>query len=342
MIQPFKIMGFNAWTRGLCLMGGLLLFGLAYFAWIFWFLPYGSPPFPRQVEIPAGRSVREVAALLEREGLVLNARAFMALAAIRGEAHRIRAGIYRLEAPGSAAGLLGRLVRGDVEFYRITIPEGWNLAQVAERLDVVGLAQRESFLEKARDAAWASELLGFQVNSLEGFLFPDTYLFPPGVGEQHILRSMVRRFQKSLDPEFHARLLELGWSVVQAVTLASLIEKETCAPQERALVSGVFHKRLQMGMRLESDPSVIYGLEGFNGNLRKSDLLVPHPYNTYLFPGLPAGPICNPGQESIRAALFPAETDYLFFVSRKDGTHHFSRTLGEHIRAVARYQKGRP
>ncbi len=320
----------------------LIMLGAAYLAWVFWLLPYGASQFPRQLEIPSGKTLQEIGFMLEREGLVVNSHAFVALAALRGETHRIRAGIYRLEAPLSCLSLLERLAVGPVELYRVTIPEGWNLLQVAEKLAGMGLVDVMGFLSKARDPVWASGLLGFNAASLEGFLFPDTYLFPPGTTEQTILHTMVKRFQRAFPAEFHSRLLELGWDVLQAVTLASLIEKETCAPEERALVSGVFHKRLRMGMKLESDPSVIYGLDNFKGELRKSHLLMAHPYNTYFFQGLPPGPICNPGQESLRAALFPAQTDYLFFVSKNDGTHHFSRTLGEHLRAVARYQKARP
>ncbi|MEJ5376792.1 MAG: endolytic transglycosylase MltG [bacterium] len=342
MIRKFSCPRIPSCMRNLALAGLVVVMGLAYLAWIFWLLPCATSSFPRQLEVPSGKSLQEIGSLLEREGVVTNAWAFVALAVLRGEAQRIRAGIYRLEAPTCALDLLDRLVNGRVELYRVTIPEGWNLAQVAEKLAAMGLVNPGTFLGRARDPAWASELLGFEVTSLEGFLFPDTYFFPPGTTEQNILHTMVKRFQKAFAPEFNSRLLDLGWNILEAVTLASLIEKETSAPDERPLVSGVFHKRLRMGMKLESDPSVIYGLDNYNGSLRKSDLLVPHPYNTYVFRGLPPGPICNPGQESIRAALFPANTDYLFFVSKKDGTHHFSRTIGEHVRAVARYQKIRP
>lgn len=342
MIRNFLTGKPSHWIRKAALVAVLAALGMTYVGWVFWLLPYGVPPFPRQLEIPSGKTLQEIGRLLENEGLVVNAQAFVALATLKGEAHRIRAGIYRLEAPCSTLDLLERLVGGRVELYRVTIPEGWNLVQVAQRLGGMGLVDPEGFLSKATDPVLASQLLGFKAPSLEGFLFPDTYLFPPRTTEQSILQAMVRRFEKAFSAELHSRLLELGWDLLQAVTLASLIEKETSAPEERALVSGVFHKRLRMGMKLESDPSVIYGLDKFNGDLRKSHLLVPHPYNTYVFSGLPPGPICSPGREALRAALFPAETDYLFFVSRNDGTHHFSRTLGEHLRAVSRYQKARP
>lgn len=318
------------------------LLGLAaigYSAWVFWLVPYGSQPFPRQVEIPLGKSVRDAAFILEQQGLVLNARAFLALAYIHGGLSRVKAGIYRVERPSSALELLRKLAGGDVELQRVTVPEGWDLARLADRLGTLGLADPQNFLKLARDPRWASELTGFRVPSLEGFLFPDTYLFPPGVAEAAIQRAMVRRFHQAFDAQLLSRAWEMGWSMLEVVTLASLIEKETSTPHERALISAVFHKRLKLGMRLESDPSVIYGLEGFNGDLRRQDLSVPHAYNTYVFPGLPPGPICSPGQAAIEAALFPAQMDYLYFVSRNDGTHHFSHTLREHLQAVARYQK---
>jgi UPF0755 protein len=151
---------------------------------------------------------------------------------------------------------------------------------------------------------------------------------------------MVKRFQQAFDAMLRAKADEKGWSILQAVTMASLIEKETAVPSERPVISGVFHRRLKQGMRLETDPSVIYGLDRFNGDLRKADLTNPHPYNTYVIAGLPPGPICNPGYESLMAALFPADNGYLYFVSRNDGSHQFSKSFQEHLRAVARYQRG--
>jgi UPF0755 protein len=202
-----------------------------------------------------------------------------------------------------------------------------------------GLVDKAQFLAEARDPLRAEQLLGFTAPSLEGFLFPDTYHFPPGVTQDRILRTMVKRFQQAFDESLQARATEMGWSMLDVITLASLIEKETGLPEERALISGVFHLRLRLGMRLEADPSVIYGLEGFNGDLRRQDLAIPHPYNTYVITGLPPGPICNPGREALVAALFPSHKEYLFFVSRKDGSHHFSKSLQEHVRAVDRYHK---
>jgi UPF0755 protein len=318
---------------------GLLLAAPSGAAWFFVFQPFGTPPFPRQVEITPGMGWREVASRMEQEGLVRSRTALLALAVLRGGDARVRAGGYRIDGPMTPAALLDKLTRGEVLFHRITVPEGWTLAQVADRLAGDGLVDRTQFLRETRDPARVQELLGIAAPSLEGFLFPDTYHFPAKTPQERVIRTMTRRFQQAFDAALQARAEEMGWTVLQVVTLASLIEKETGLASERPLISGVFHLRLRIGMRLEADPSVIYGLEGFTGDLRRQDLANPHPYNTYVITGLPPGPICNPGADSLRAALFPAKGDYLYFVSRNDGSHHFSKTIQEHARAVARYQK---
>lgn len=334
----------NAWSRGLkyVAMGFLVMsFGIAYLAWVFWFLPYGVPPFPRKIEVPSGRSLRELGSSFHKEGVLLNPHALCLLAWLKGAHREVRAGIYRIEGPISASRLLDMLTKGEAESIRVTIPEGWTLTRIADRLGGSGVVNPGLFLKAAKDATLVSELLGFEAPSLEGFLFPDTYFFPPGAGELVVLRTMLKRFNQAFDHEMKTRARELGLSVVQAVTLASIIEKETASEEEKYLISGVFHKRLRLGMKLESDPTVIYGLEGFAGSLKRQDLLSPHPYNTYVHYGLPPGPICNPGEAALKAALFPRDTDYLYFVSRKDGTHEFSRTLNEHLQAVSRYQKSK-
>jgi UPF0755 protein len=175
---------------------------------------------------------------------------------------------------------------------------------------------------------------------LEGYLFPDTYQFGRGISPSLIIDAMVKRFWQMVGP-LTDRAKETGMTMQEIVTLASIVEKETGQPSERPLIASVFLNRLKSGMRLESDPTVIYGLENFDGNLRKKDLVQRSPYNTYVIHGLTPGPICNPGLESIKAVIFPAKTDYLYFVSKNDGSHHFSRTLSEHNQAVERYQKGK-
>ncbi len=314
---------------------------LGYLSWVLWFMPYGRPPFPREVEIPSGLTLNRTAHLLECKGLLMSRHAFVALAILRGDQGNVRAGGYRFEGPISPQGILDRITKGKPLLRRITVPEGFTLAQVAERLASEGLVDKSIFLEQSKDAGLIASLLGFEAASLEGFLFPDTYLFPPGEDERVILRIMVKRFHEVFEPFLQARTEQLGWTVLQAITLASIIEKETSLASERSLISGVFHRRLRLGMRLESDPSVIYGLENFDGDLRRKDLAVWHPYNTYLVYGLPPGPICNPGLKAIMAALFPSDHGYLYFVSKNDGSHTFSRTIEEHRQAVNRYQRKR-
>jgi UPF0755 protein len=224
--------------------------------------------------------------------------------------------------------------------YQIIIPEGYTVRQIALRLAEKGIVeQQEEFLSLAFSVNFAGSL-GIEGAGVEGYLFPDTYLFPKGVASAEVIRTMVGKFRRVYVPAFSQRAAELGMTDKQIVTLASIIEKETGVPEERPLVSAVFHNRLKRGMPLCSDPTVIYGIKAFDGNLRKLDLMRMTPYNTYLSRGLPPGPIANPGASAIQAALYPAPTNYLYFVSRNDGTHHFSATLREHNEAVWKYQKG--
>jgi UPF0755 protein len=293
------------------------------------------------MEISKGEGVKETARRLQQRGIIRSSTAFVMLARLLGEHHRIQAGEYRFEGPLSPVEVLRKLTRGDVYLHSVTIPEGWTAAQIAAKLAEEGLADPKRFIRLCQDPDFVRSLLGFRAPSLEGFLFPETYLLPKGWAEERILKTMVERFHLIFDERLQERARQMGWTTLQVVTLASLIEKETGRPEERSLISGVFHRRLKLGMRLESDPSVIYGLKDFDGNLRREDLHRNHPYNTYLLAGLPPGPICNPGLESIRAALYPLDQGYLYFVSRNDGSHHFSKTYKEHLRAVALYQKGR-
>jgi UPF0755 protein len=331
----------SGWVPLILLFLCSAVLGLGGMVVTFWNLPYGSPPFPKEIDIPAGTGLQEVAEILEKKDLLMDHRLFVLVTALLGEQRRIRAGKYRFPAPVAPKTLLAHLVRGDVWLQRATIPEGWTIVQIAERLSEKGLVNRERFIALASASDYASGLLGFKAPSLEGFLFPDTYHFEAGMKEEKILQAMVDAFHQAFDASFRRRAQKLGWSVLEVVTLASLIEKEAAQPEERPLISGVFHQRLDRGMKLQSDPTVIYGLHDFNGNLRRQDLAAPHPYNTYSVTGLPPGPICNPGLASIKAALFPADRGYLYFVSRNDGSHHFSRTLKEHQRAVRKYQKKR-
>lgn len=309
-----------------------------------WASNYLQPPeergFPKQIVIPPGMSLIRVAEMLTGEGVLRSPYPFLLLARIKGVASKIKAGEYLFRDPEPPDEVLARLVKGEVVLHRITFPEGYTMRQIAELLERKGLAEADAFLQKAADPEFLT-LLGIEGKNPEGFLFPDTYYFSLGLDVETIIRKMVSRFWAVVGERERKRTKELGFSIKEIVIMASIIEKETPNDQEKPIVSAVFYNRLKKGIRLESDPTVIYGLEHFNGNLRRRDLKRKSPYNTYVIRGFPPGPIANPGKASILAALYPAAVKYLYFVSRNDGTHHFSKTLSEHNRAVYKYQKRR-
>ncbi len=250
----------------------------------------------------------------------------------------LKAGDYLLTTGRPTIELLRALAAGRVQPSTVTIPEGWVLGQVADVLTAGGWVDGARFLALARDRAFI-EGLGVGAESLEGYLFPDTYQLTMGeANEEWVLRAMVGRFR-----EVFGSLQEAAGDTSldshQVVILASIVEKETGLAEERPLVARVFLNRLELGMKLQADPTVVYGIAGFDGNLTRQHLETPSPYNTYTQPGLPAGPICNPGRAALEAVLQPADGDFLYFVARKDGTHQFSRTLAEHNRAVNQYQR---
>jgi UPF0755 protein len=248
----------------------------------------------------------------------------------------VRPGDYRFDRALAPIEVLGLLRSPMAALHRVTIPEGSTLNQVATLLANAGFGGADQFLCLARDPTFLLSL-DVPTTGLEGYLFPDTYAFGWNTPPEDILAAMVERFRHEAAP-LQARRLDAGMSEADMVILASIIEKETGAAAERPLVSAVFHNRLQRGMPLQSDPTATYGRD-VRGRPTASDIAVESPYNTYLRTGLPPGPICNPGGASLNAALRPANVPYLYFVSRNDGTHVFSRTLNEHNRAVARFQR---
>lgn len=294
----------------------------------------------RLFAVARGESLASVARELETAGLIRDARTFSWLARWRGQAEALRAGEYQLSAALPAAEILDRLVVGRVVTYEVVVPEGFTMAQIGARLAARGLVGEVEFAAAVHDAEFIASM-GIGSESLEGYLYPETYQLPRGLEAAAVVRLLVDHFRRtweSLEPLATARDLDQH----SAVTLASIVEKETGTPEERPLIASVFSNRLARGMRLESDPTVIYGLADFDGNLRRRDLDNPdNPYNTYRHAGLPPGPISNPGREALRAVLAPAESEYLYFVSRNDGSHVFSRTYREHVNAVNRYQRGR-
>lgn len=288
-------------------------------------------------EVRPGASLTAVARQLENSGYIDSARRFVWMARLSGTAHQLRAGEYRIEQGTTPPQLLQAMVEGRVQHYALTLVEGWNFRQV---LDAVrGSPHLQHTLAELDDAA-LMERLGFPGEHPEGRFFPDTYHFPRGLSDVEFLRRAYQRMHEVLDQEWSQREEGLPLQTpYEALILASIVEKETGVAHERATIAGVFVRRMQIGMRLQTDPTVIYGIgPDFDGNLRRRDLTTDTPYNTYTRTGLPPTPIAMPGREAIQAALHPAPGKALYFVSRGDGSHYFSATLEEHNRAVRYYQ----
>lgn len=292
------------------------------------------------VTVSPGLPFAEVARQLQAAGVVRSAEGFKLLAWLRGDARRIKAGPYDFGGAATPGRVLDRLVAGDVRRQRLTIPEGFNLQEIAARLEAEGIGRAETFLQLAQDPGFIASL-GIASPSLEGYLFPDTYLFDSGTPEDRLIRTMVRQFTSRLAPDLVEGAAKLGLDPHQLVTLASIIQKEAGTRDEMPVIAAVFHNRLRRNMPLQADPTVIYGVADYKGTITRRHLQTPTPYNTYRMVGLPPGPIASPGEDALRAAAFPAEADYLFFVARGDGAHTFSRTLREHNHAVRQYRLNR-
>ncbi len=294
------------------------------------------------VEIPKGMNLSQVGVVLEQKGVISSRLVFKLVAMIRGEQRKLQAGEYVLKTGSDAGDILDQLISGKTRAVAFVVPEGYTVFQIGALFERWGLMSRDEFLKLSRDKEFLQEN-GIQAASLEGFLFPDTYFLK--VSERQdgkaLMRRMIRRFHAVYDKHVRPIAEKSGWTARDVVTLASLIEKES-GTSEHPLVSSVFHNRLRKKMRLQCDPTVIYGIKPMGSKITRKDLQRDHPYNTYRNHGLPPGPIANPGKAAVLAAVKPAQTDYLYFVSKNDGTHHFSPTLREHTNNVNKYQrKGR-
>ncbi len=291
----------------------------------------------RIVTIPRGASALRVARLLEDEGLVTDARKFYYLVRYKNVAPRIKAGEFRFFTDMKPKEVLEVLLEGEEVRYSLTFPEGYRVTEMAPVVSTLPWLNGDRFLVLCRDRTFI-RALGFDTDSLEGYLFPSTYFVTRSEDEKALVQAMVRRFKQYWTSDKEARARELGMTMNQVVTLASIIEKESAHAEELPLIASVYHNRLARGMKLQADPTIIYGLENYDGNIRRKDILAAHPWNTYVIQGLPPTPIASPGAGALDATLHPARTDYLFFVARPDRTHDFSRTYEEHARKVHRYQ----
>ncbi|MBI4166039.1 MAG: endolytic transglycosylase MltG [Acidobacteria bacterium] len=305
-----------------------------------WRRPYKNYPGNLMLVLEQGTSSYQIARLLEERG-VIESRWPIWVRHMLNRGATLKAGEYSFDHPLSPADVYLKLVRGDVHLYSVTIPEG------SDRFDMARIVQRDlgvdpqAFLRASEDGG-AIHDLDPKADTLEGYLFPDTYFFPRGVTAEQIVTRMLSRCRRVLATRIPPESQPSPDALRQVMTLASLVEKETPVHDERPVVAGVFRKRLKIGMPLQCDPTVIYAakLAGrFAGTIKQSDLNFDSPYNTYRHAGLPPGPIASPGEAAIRAALWPAETDFLYFVSDDRGGHFFSRTLAEHNRKVARYRR---
>jgi UPF0755 protein len=319
------------------------MLGMSAAGWVLYFAntPVHLPQSPYEFTLKHGSSLRTIARQFSAEGLIPEPWSFIVLAKALGREGEIKAGNYQLDREINSFQLLQKITKGDVSQSEIVFIEGWTFSQMRKALDehpairhdTAGLSDRELL-----------NLLEMQEESAEGLFFPDTYYFSNGMSDLSMLKRANQIMGRRLADAWRERSPNLPYSTpYEALIMASIVEKETGQSEERPMIAAVFINRLRIGMRLQTDPTVIYGLgETFDGNLHKRDLTTDSAYNTYTRAGLPPGPIAMPGWASIHAALHPAATSVLYFVSRGDGTHQFSGNLAEHNQAVARYQKTMP
>jgi len=294
----------------------------------------------RFVEIPAGAGSRAIGDRLVEAGIVRDAVSFRVGLFISGKGRRLEAGEYRFDRAMTPLEVIDKLARGDVYVINITLPEGLTMTEMGKIFETQGLGRASAFVSAARDPS-PIKALDPAARDLEGYLFPETYLLPRRTDAARLVKLMTDRFERVFTPELREAAQARGLTVRQAVTLASIVEKEASRPDERPVVAAVYQNRLRIGMALQCDPTVIYALDRvgkYTGNLRRDDLAFDSPYNTYRYPGLPPGPIASPGRASLEAAVHPAQVDFLYFVSRNDGSHAFARTLEEHNQNVQKWQ----
>ena len=320
-------------------LSGLVILYLALRLVGAFYLPSEEPGWPRYIHVRKGASAEEIADKLVRSGVVRHRYHFLLAAKfLRGE-RELKFGDYQLSTGMAPIAVVRRLTTGSLVMRRLTLPEGLTTAQIAARLERNGLASKAEFIVASRSEPLRT-VVGARSDTLEGYLFPDTYYISGEETPESLVRMMVHRFEDVYRREALGATVLEDYDMFDIVTIASIIEKEAVLDSEKPLIAGVIYNRLEKNMRLDCDVTIQYALDKFGRRLTYADLAYDSPYNSYRNKGLPPGPICNPGSHSLRAALHPARTGYLYFVSKNNGTHHFSKTLPEHNQAVRKYQLG--
>ena len=300
----------------------------------------GYPGDEQFVIVEPGTGTAAIGRRLVEAGVVRDELAFRAALWWTGRSRDLQAGEYRFDRPVAAVDVIERIARGDVYTRRLTFPEGLTIPEMADIFEARGFGRRGAFVDAAKNVALIKDLDAEAVD-LEGYLFPETYALPRDTPAERLVAMMVDRFRATYTDELRQRAAAAGLTTRQVVTLASLVETETAQAQERPMVAAVYRNRMKIGMPLQADPTVVYAMQKagtYNGNIRRDDLAMDSPYNTYRNPGLPPGPIAAPGARSLEAAVMPADVSYLYFVSRNDGSHVFSETLADHNRNVREFQ----
>jgi UPF0755 protein len=318
----------------------LLAAAAAFYVWRGVALPHQGFEGEQFVTVDQGASVTAIGRALAEAGVVRDARAFRIATRMKGAERRLQAGEYRFDRAASAFEVVERIARGDVFVRSITFPEGRTLAEMAAIYEERGFGPAADFLAAARDTSLV-RAFDPAARDLEGYLFPSTYRLVRHATAATLVGLMVQSFERAFDADLRVAAEARGFSIREAVTMASLVEEEAQMADERPIISAVYHNRLRIGMGLQCDATVVYAMQRagtWNGNITRADLAMDSPYNTYRYRGLPPGPIANPGRASLEAAVKPADTPYLYYVSRNDGSHAFARTLDEHNRNVQEYQ----
>jgi UPF0755 protein len=304
------------------------------------FVPPSKEKVWKEINVIEGMSFKAISANLQKEGIIRYRGYFEIIGRLQGISRKVRVGFYGLNTSMSLWEVLDTLRKGKIIEYQVVIPEGYNLYQIGWTISKTPLISHPGrFIDLVKNKKFVHSL-GIDANTLEGYLFPDTYYLPKGIKLEDIPKKMVLRYQAVFSNAYRARARDLGFTEHQILTLASIVEKEARVSSERKLIAAVYHNRLKQGMKLQADPTTVYGTKAWITNVTSRDLRRPSPYNTYLHKGLPPGPIANPGEGAILATLYPEKVDYIYFVAQGqgDGSHFFSNDFGAHEKAIGRYR----